>query len=362
MNLNNFIKLIVLLVSILVLLIGGLWSVLSTNDTQSPKILCSVGVFMLTIVTLWHYNPWSEPDERTSGSSHESGRSFGRGRNTEGSVAGKSSPDLVASLNKVAAACESNAATAVELGKHLARLNESVAAHELRAEVELLEKEIIENKKHADSVKLELASAYQNHDKTKLLLIDANKVLAALKDELLLVKQDRDAIQGRLDALDASYAEKLKNDSDRLGRIVPAGLEKSHVFETIKECSEKAASGDRVAAQIFASLQSIKAAQDDEQLKGLLLSSLQVLGQSLSRLADRSDFSSQEKNNLFNEWASAMNEISASRYTLTVPSLGARINLTTMVSSGSDDGTVTAVHCWGIRNEKGDLAYLAEIS
>jgi hypothetical protein len=362
MNLNNFIKLIVLLVSVLALLIGGLWSLFSTNDTQNPKILCSLSGFILGVVVLWHFSPWSEPDERASGAAPESGKSFGRGRNTEGSVVRESSPDLVASLNKVAAACESNAATAVELGKHLARLKESVAAHELRAEVELLEKEIIENKKHADSVKQELALAHQNHDKTKLLLRNADRDLAALRGELLLVERDRDAIQGRLDTSNASYAEKLKSDSDRLGRIVPAGLEKSHVFETIKECSEKAASGDRVAAQIFASLQSIKAAQDDEQLKGLLLSSLQVLGQSLSRLADRSDFSSQEKNNLFNEWASAMNEISASRYTLTVPSLGARINLTTMVSSGSDDGTVTAVHCWGIRNEKGDLAYLAEIS
>jgi hypothetical protein len=136
----------------------------------------------------------------------------------------------------------------------------------------------------------------------------------------------------------------------------------SSVGPKVRWCFDNAAKGDRLAAQILAALQSIKAAQDDVQLKGLLLSSLQVLGQSISRLSEREQYSPSQKCDSFNEWANALNDLAASRFTITVPSIGARINLTTMISSGGEEGSVVNVHCWGIRNEKGDLAYLAEIS
>jgi hypothetical protein len=154
----------------------------------------------------------------------------------------------------------------------------------------------------------------------------------------------------------------LKTESDRLGEVVPTRLMESSVGPKVRWCFDNAAKGDRLAAQILAALQSIKAAQDDVQLKGLLLSSLQVLGQSISRLSEREQYSPSQKCDSFNEWANALNDLAASRFTITVPSIGARINLTTMISSGGEEGSVVNVHCWGIRNEKGDLAYLAEIS
>jgi hypothetical protein len=89
---------------------------------------------------------------------------------------------------------------------------------------------------------------------------------------------------------------------------------------------------------------------------------LQVLGQSLTRLAERQDYSPEQKYDVLSSWSSVLNEIASSRFTLIVPSIGARLNLNTMVSNGAAVGNVNVVHCWGVMNENRDLYSPALVS
>lgn len=270
--------------------------------------------------------------------------------------------DLMSRTEKLESACRELEKVTVSLKSRISEMQGLVDVSGVRAENESLQDLLAKEK--ADRTSSEQV-AKEAREAAKTSQERADKLSAQLAvalgerdskaDEIIALKADLKVAQDRLDAIS-------KAESDRLGQIVPDGLMKSAVEERVRWCFEHASKGDRLAAQILAALQSIRAAQDDEQLKGLLLSSLQVLGQSLSRLLEREQFTPEQKCDQFNEWSAALNDISASRFTITVPSIGARINLTTMISSGSDEGGVANVQCWGIRNEKGDLAYLAEIS
>ena len=258
--------------------------------------------------------------------------------------------------------CNNLATLEGDLETHIKTLKSLVDASGVRSENEYLKSEI-------ENLQDLLTKADEGKKSADLKAEGAQKDARGARDEISkLSKELSDAQKNLIDkqdenkALLAEIRQIKKSEADRLGGIVPAGLLGSTVGEKVRWCFEHASKGDRLAAQILAALQSIKAAQDDDQLKGLLLSSLQVLGQSLSRLLEREQITPAQKCDKFNEWSAALNDLSASRFTITVPSIGARINLNTMVSSGSDDGSVANVHCWGIRDEKGDLAYLAEIS
>jgi hypothetical protein len=270
--------------------------------------------------------------------------------------------DLVSRAEKLESACRKLEEVTLTLKSRISEMQGVVDASGVRAENESLQDLLAKEKADrtsSDQLAKEAREAaktsQERADKLSAQLADALGQRDSKADEIIALKADLKGVQDRLDAI-------TKAESDRLGQIVPVGLMQSAVEERVRWCFEHASKGDRLAAQILAALQSVRAAQDDEQLKGLLLSSLQVLGQSLSRLLEREQFTPEQKCDQFNEWSAALNDISASRFTITVPSIGARINLTTMISSGSDEGGVANVHCWGIRNEKGDLAYLAEIS
>jgi len=258
--------------------------------------------------------------------------------------------------------CNNLATLEDNLETQIKTLKSLVDASRLRSEYEDLKSEY-------ESLEDMYTKACEDKKSAYLKAEGAQKDARGARDEISkLTKKLNDAQKNLIDKQDENKAlldeihQIKKSEADRLGGIVPAGLLGSTVGERVRWCFEHASKGDRLAAQILAALQSIKAAQDDDQLKGLLLSSLQVLGQSLSRHLEREQFTPAQKCDKFNEWSAALNDLSASRFTITVPSIGARINLNTMVSSGSDDGSVASVHCWGIRDEKGDLAYLAEIS
>lgn len=270
--------------------------------------------------------------------------------------------DLVSRTEKLESACRKLEEVTVSLKSRISEMQGLVDASGVRAENEslqdLLAKEKADRTSSDQLAKEARQVAKTSQERVEKLTVQLAEALGerdSKADEIIALKASLRGAEDRLDAIS-------KAESDRLGQIVPAGLMKSAVEERVRWCFEHASKGDRLAAQILAALQSIRAAQDDEQLKVLLLSSLQVLGQSLSRLLEREQFTPAQKCDQFNEWSAALNDISASRFTITVPSIGARINLTTMVSSGADDGGVSDVRCWGIRNEKGDLAYLAEIS
>ncbi len=270
--------------------------------------------------------------------------------------------NLGARAEKLESSCRALEKVADGLRSRISEVQALVDSSGVRSENEslqdLLTKERDEKKtagQLAESAQKDAKSAREEVARITNELEVAQGELMAKNDTIRLLQADLRQSDDKLNAF-------LKAEADRLGEIVPAGLLESTVGESVRWCFDHAAKGDRLAAQILAALQSVKAAQDDDQLKGLLLSSLQVLGQSLSRLLEREHFTPSQKCDKFNEWSAALNDLSASRFTITVPSVGARINLNTMVSSGSDDGSVTNVSCWGIRNEKGDLAYLAEIS
>jgi hypothetical protein len=62
---------------------------------------------------------------------------------------------------------------------------------------------------------------------------------------------------------------------------------------------------------------------------------------------------------MFSAWARVLNGLSGNNFTLYVPDIGARVRNDTM--TGLHDGTVSEVHCWGVRNHKQGIAYLAEV-
>ena len=263
---------------------------------------------------------------------------------------------------KLESACKALEKVTDNLKSRISELQGVVDASGVKSENEnlqdLLAKERSDRKLAADfAEKLRIEATNTRQESSRLL-----GALTEKQKEYDAKEEESKNLQLRFNQADEKLKVLLKAESDRLGEVVPTRLMESSVGPKVRWCFDNAAKGDRLAAQILAALQSIKAAQDDVQLKGLLLSSLQVLGQSISRLSDREQYSPSQKCDSFNEWANALNELAASRFTITVPSIGARINLTTMISSGGEEGSVVNVHCWGIRNEKGDLAYLAEIS
>lgn len=265
-------------------------------------------------------------------------------------------------VERLESSCKALERVVEGLRSRISEVQTLVDASGMRSEIEslqdLLTKELDEKKAaglKAESAQTDAKNAREEIARLKKDLVEAQGDLNAKDETILQFRADLKQANDKLNSF-------LKAEADRLGEIVPTGLLESSVGERVRWCFEHSAKGDRLAAQILAALQSIKAAQDDVQLKGLLLSSLQILGQSLSRLLERELLTPSQKCDQFNEWSTVLNDLSASRFTITVPSIGARINLNTMVSSGSDDGSVTNVNCWGIRNEKGDLAYLAEIS
>lgn len=254
----------------------------------------------------------------------------------------------------------------------------NVVADELRKQVERLSAYVGSLQQAANSAEMErrlsslqnmLVESQAELKKAKASLSEEKKLHESAEDAVAQAHDENTRLQGELKRLTSELEAAIKSqdrllsaESNRLAQMVPAGLLDSSVGQTVIWCAEAAAKGDRVAAQIFASLQSIKAAQGDGELKGLLLSSLQVLGQSLTRLAERQDYSPEQKYEVLSSWSSVLNEIASSRFTLIVPSIGARLNLNTMVSSGAVGGNVNVVHCWGVMNENRDLYSPALVS
>lgn len=249
-----------------------------------------------------------------------------------------------------------------ELRKQVDRLSAQVdglgrvaSSAELEGKVGSLQKLLVASQAEQKLAKDSLATA-------RKALESAETEKGGLSRQIEELTQERARLRGELNSAQQSREKLISAESNRLAQMVPAGLLDSSVGQTVIWCAEAAAKGDRVAAQIFASLQSIKAAQGDDELKGLLLSSLQVLGQSLTRLAERQDYSPEQKYEVLSSWSSVLNEIASSRFTLIVPSIGARLNLNTMVSSGAVGGNVNVVHCWGVMNENRDLYSPALVS
>ena len=254
----------------------------------------------------------------------------------------------------------------------------SSAVTELRKQVDRLAKEVdgISDIATVSELKLRADSLQKTVQSSQADLRLAKDSLAAERRSLESCESDKEALRAEnvrlhdelrrlgsaLQSVSDSRDKLLSTESDRLAQMVPAGLLDSSIGQSVRWCAEASAKGDRIAAQFFASLQSIKAAQGDDELKGLLLSSLHVLGQSLARLSEREAYSPQQKCDVLSNWASVLNEISGSRFTLIVPSIGARVNLNTMVRNGPAAGNVTAVHCWGVMNENGDLYSPASVS
>ncbi len=254
----------------------------------------------------------------------------------------------------------------------------NVVADELRKQVERLSAYIGSLQQVANSAEMErrlsslqnmLVESQAELKKAKASLSEEKKLQESAEDAVAKAREENTRLQGELRRLTSELEATMKSqdklisaESNRLAQMVPAGLLDSSVGQTVTWCAEAAAKGDRVAAQIFASLQSIKAAQGDDELKGLLLSSLQVLGQSLTRHSERQDYSPEEKYAVLSNWSSVLNEIASSRFTLIVPSIGARLNLNTMVSSGPPGGNVNVVHCWGVLSESRDLYSSAVVS
>lgn len=229
----------------------------------------------------------------------------------------------------------------------------SSAEHEVR--LNSLQKSLM-----ASQTELKLAKDSLNEEKKSLESAEVEKHSLLKETARLLSEQAH--LKSELKYATDSHEKLVSAETSRLEQMVPAGLLDSTIGQTVKWCAAAAARGDRVAAQIFASLQSIKAAQGDDELKGLLLSSLQVLGQSIRRFSEREGYSPEQKYDILSNWSSVLNEISASRFTLIVPSIGARLNLSTMVSSGAAGGNVNEVHCWGVMNENRDLYSPASVS
>ena len=239
------------------------------------------------------------------------------------------------------------------LSAYVGSLQQAANSAEMERRLSSLQNMLVESQTELKKAKASLGEEKKLHESAVHAVAKAHD--EKLRDELRRLTSELEAAMKSQDKL-------ISAESNRLAQMVPAGLLDSSIGKTVTWCAEAAAKGDRVAAQIFASLQSIKAAQGDDELKGLLLSSLQVLGQSLTRLSERQDFSPEQKYDVLSNWSSVLNEIASSRFTLIVPSIGARLNLNTMVSSGPPGGNVNVVHCWGVMNENRDLYSLALVS
>lgn len=309
------------------------------------KILVSIGaILMICALCLWLFG----------------GKSFNNSpADMVSKTPGRSSPD-----NKLAGNLDTFALSSVstDLRKQVDRLsnqieNLSYAANsaELEGRVSSLQKVLV-----ATQVELKIAKSSLTEEKRLHESAESSKVV--LRDDNASLLNEQKRLKSELESAVDSLDKLVIAESNRLEQMVPLGLLGSPIGQTVKWCAEATTRGDRVAAQIFASLQSIKAAQGDDELKGLLLSSLQVLGQSIRRFSEREGYSPAQKYDILSNWSSVLNEISASRFTLIVPSIGARLNLNTMVSSGVAGGNVNEVHCWGVMNENRDLHSPALVS
>jgi hypothetical protein len=158
--------------------------------------------------------------------------------------------------------------------------------------------------------------------------------------------------QGELDAL-------RKSQEARLSKVLPAELLASEVGETVRWASEAATQQDVIAANLFASLQSLFASQLEPEASEQSLDYLPALGKALSRMANREGWSSSRRHEMLSTWARVLNGLSRNDFTLYVPDIGARVRNDTM--NGLHDGTVSEVHCWGVRNHKQGIAYMAEV-
>lgn len=284
------------------------------------------------------------------------------GGESEGNLYSKGGSRIMPPARPVTPPSDELRTVSSELRKQVDRLSAQVdglgrvaSSAELEGQVGSLQKLLVASQAEQKLAKDSLAT-------TRKALESAETENAELSRQIEELTQEQARLRTELNSAQQSREKLISAESNRLAQMVPAGLLDSSIGQTVIWCAEAAAKGDRVAAQIFASLQSIKAAQGDDELKGLLLSSLQVLGQSLTRLADRQDYSPEQKYDVLSNWSSLLNEIASSRFTLIVPSIGARLNLNTMVSSGAVGGNVNVVHCWGVMNENRDLYSPALVS
>lgn len=159
-------------------------------------------------------------------------------------------------------------------------------------------------------------------------------------------------VHGELEAL-------RKSQEARLSQVLPAELLASEVGDTVRWASEAVTQQDVIAANLFASLQSLFASQLDPDASGQSLDYLPALGKALSKMARREGWSSSRRHEMFSSWARVLNSLSRNDFTLYVPDIGARVRNDTM--NGLHEGTVSEVHCWGVRNHKQGIAYMAEV-
>lgn len=150
-----------------------------------------------------------------------------------------------------------------------------------------------------------------------------------------------------------------KSQEARLSQVLPAGLLASEVGVTVRWASEAATRQDVIAANLFASLQSLFASQLDPDAAEQSLDYLPALGKALSKMASREGWSSSKRHDMFSCWARVLNGLSNNQFTLFVPDIGARVRNDTM--NGLHEGTVSEVHCWGVRNHKQGIAYMADV-
>jgi hypothetical protein len=189
--------------------------------------------------------------------------------------------------------------------------------------------------------------------------LDAERRLSDSQRDLDARLKTISELQRKLAEGQIELAALIKAKEQRLSRIFPAELLSSEVGESVRWSAEAATQQDFIATAIFASLQSLFASQIDPEASEQSLDCLRTLGRALSKMARREGWSSARRHEMFSAWARVLNGLSGNHFTLYVPDIGARVRNDTM--TGLHDGTVMEVHCWGVRNHKQGIAYLAEV-
>jgi hypothetical protein len=327
------------------ILSGIIFSLLSNGHVWVGQLMVALGTLLLIVVLLiWVFHKYKDASSEAIRDNHVS-------RTVSSEFRSPGKPPGV-EINLVADELRKQVE---RLSAYVGSLQQAANSAEMERRLSSLQNMLVESQAELKKAKASLSEEKKLHE-------SAEDAIAQAHDENARLQSELNRLTSELAAAIKSQDKLISAESNRLAQMVPAGLLDSSVGQTVAWCAEAAAKGDRVAAQIFASLQSIKAAQGDDELKGLLLSSLQVLGQSLTRLAERQDYSPEQKYDVLSSWSSVLNEIASSRFTLIVPSIGARLNLNTMVSNGAAVGNVNVVHCWGVMNENRDLYSPALVS
>lgn len=188
---------------------------------------------------------------------------------------------------------------------------------------------------------------------------ESERRIRELEDELQQRDTEASGLGKQLAQVHGELEALRKSQEERLSQLLPAELLSSEVGVSVRWASEAATRQDVIAANLFASLQSLFASQLEPESSEHALDHLPALGKALSRMAKRDGLSSSKRHEMLSAWARVLNGLSKNQFTLFVPDIGARVRNDTM--NGLHEGTVSEVHCWGVRNHKQGIAYMADV-